>query len=222
MTKKIMNHPSVWSTLIDFANYRSILCLNGDLPEKSFFTSHLPIIAADGAANSLVEMGVDPHIIIGDLDSVNAAAKEKYKTVYCPDQNFCDYEKALHYMRDNELLPSVVLGINGRNLDHILNNINIFLTSDCVLYAPPLIGCVVKEKQEKTLTLPLDTKVSLLGMPMATVTTIGLKWELKDSHLSFPGKNSCFNRSIRETIQIKVAKGCVLVLIYQSDEPTPQ
>ena len=39
--------------MISFAAYRSIICLDGDLPRAEFFHAHpLPILAADGAANN--------------------------------------------------------------------------------------------------------------------------------------------------------------------------
>ena len=51
--------------------FKSILCLDGELPSAAFFFFFtLPIIAADGAANTLMQMGVLPQIVIGDLDSI--------------------------------------------------------------------------------------------------------------------------------------------------------
>jgi len=202
----------------ELEQYRSILCLNGHLPEKTFFLdSPLPVIAADGAANLLHQLGIIPEIIIGDLDSVSALPCEKSKILYKPDQNTSDYQKSLDYLKEHDLLPSIVVGINGGYLDHILNNINIFLETDSLLYAPPLLGFVVKENTERLFSLPYNTKISLFGIPNALVTSKGLKWELKQDKLFFPGTNSCFNRTLDSSIHIQVHQGATLVLIY--DEP---
>lgn len=199
-----------------FNHYRSILCLNGDLPERSFFlNANLPIIAADGAANSLHQLGISPQIIIGDLDSVTASIREKNNVLYCPDQHSSDFQKSLQYLKENELLPAIVVGINGGYLDHILNNINIFLETDSVLYAPPMMGYVLKENAYKVFSLPLNTKISLMGIPSASITSNGLKWELNEFTLSFPGNNSCFNRTLKSSIQIQVHQGSALILIYK-------
>jgi thiamine pyrophosphokinase len=199
--------------MIDFTQYRSILCLDGTLPDADFFQRNLPIIAADGAANTLMKMGIKPQLVVGDLDSLDPALITQLETFYHEDQNYCDFEKSLAYLEKENLLPCIVVGMNGGFLDHILNNINIFMKSDNVLYAPPLYGYVVK--QNRSFNLPLNTKISLLGIPFAEISTQGLKWESNQAKLAFPGANSCFNRTISENIQITVHDGSVLMLIYK-------
>lgn len=195
--------------------YRSILCLNGDLPEASFFLDwQLPVIAADGAANRLYQLGISPHIIIGDLDSVDPLMGKNHAVLHCPDQQASDFQKCIQYLRDQSLLPAIILGINGGFLDHVLNNINIFLETDSVLYAPPLVGQVLKENSRQGFSLPLNSKISLFGIPSALVTTKGLKWDLNESMLAFPGSTSCFNRSREPSIEIWTQRGSVLVLVY--------
>ncbi|HHT0593360.1 TPA: thiamine diphosphokinase [Legionella anisa] len=201
--------------LINLTGYQSILCLNGDLPEPSFFNRNLPIIAADGAANSLLELGIHPHLITGDLDSVRPMILENHPFLHSPDQNQSDYQKAMGYLKDNDLLPAIIVGINGGCLDHILNNMNIFMETNCLLYAPPIRGFVLHEQSRMNCVLPPQTKISLMGIPNATVSSKGLQWELNSTHLSFPGKSSCFNRTQLAEIVLEAHQGSVLVLIYE-------
>ncbi len=201
-------------SLIHYQNCRSILCLNGTLPDAAFFRRDLPIIAADGAANALMKIGVKPRLVIGDLDAIDKSLLNKVETLYDYDQDFCDFEKALHYLTAENLLPCIIVGIHGGLLDHVLNNINIFIRSNAVFYAPPLYGCMIKTTEHKSFDLPLNTKLSLFGIPTASVSTQGLKWELSRSALTFPGATSCFNRSIAETIHITVHEGHVLLMIH--------
>jgi len=50
--------------------FRSIIVLDGQVPDLEFFTlQNLPIIAVDSAANKLVAMELKPDLAIGDLDS---------------------------------------------------------------------------------------------------------------------------------------------------------
>ena len=201
--------------LILLRPYKSVLCLNGRLPERLFFESlALPVIAADGAANTLYEIGIKPYCIVGDLDSVWPHLLEGNKFIHSPEQNSNDFQKCLRYLESQQLLPSIVVGINGGYLDHILNNINIFINSDCLLYAPPIQGFVLKIHEKKNLKLPLNTKLSLLGIPNAVVSTKGLKWELDTTTLTFPGFNSCYNRTVAPTIELNNHEGQVLVLVY--------
>ncbi len=203
--------------LNDYTRFKSILCLNGDLPSASFFLKvNLPVIAADGAANSLLELGIIPDLIIGDLDSVHPTHLVQHPFLHLPDQNTSDYQKSMDYLRGQGLLPAIVLGLNGGHLDHVLNNMNLFIETDSLLYAPPLKGFVIKE-QSVDLNLPPHTKMSLLGMPKAILSSEGLKWDLDKSLLSFPGTTSCFNRSQSPLIRIRVHEGSALVLIYDEE-----
>lgn len=202
--------------VINLTGYRSILCLNGDLPGPSFFsTKNVPIIAADGAANHLFDLGVQPQLITGDLDSVHPDLLETYPFLHVADQSSSDYQKAMGYLKKNDLLPSIIVGINGGHLDHILNNINIFMETNCLLYAPPIKGFVLNEQSRINLALLPHTKISLIGIPIATLSSIGLQWELHNAQLSFPGTNSCFNRTLHPEIFLEVHQGSVLVLIYE-------
>lgn len=204
--------------LTDPNNYRSLLCLNGELPSASFFKKlSLPVIAVDGAANRLIKKGISPSLIIGDLDSVSPSLLENIPYSHLPEQNENDYQKTLTYLRKNQLMPAIVLGINGGYLDHVLNNINIFMDTDCLLYSPPIRGFVINEQSKVNLCLKDNTKISLIGLPNAVLSSRGLKWNLEQDDLNFPGKTSCFNRSQEPEIEIEAHSGSVLVLIY--DKP---
>lgn len=202
--------------ILNLKNYRSILCLHGDLPDSLFFeTMQLPIIAADGSANRLIELGITPQLILGDLDSVHPPLLQKHAHLHIPHQEQSDYQKAMLYLKNKALLPAVIVGINGGHLDHILNNLNIFMDSNCLFYAPPLKGFALNTEIELNLSLPLNTKISIMGIPKATLCSQGLKWELNHSELSFPGQTSCFNRTVLPEITLKVHQGTALVFIYE-------
>ncbi|GHT88280.1 thiamine pyrophosphokinase [Alphaproteobacteria bacterium] len=194
-------------------DYKSILCLNGELPSYEFFENFdLPIIAADGAANYLTEIGIEPSIIIGDMDSVNKNLLLIGKYIESKDQNYCDFEKSIDYIKKNNLEPTIIFGINGGCLDRILNNLNIFSKIDATLYCDDMFGFATSSNIE--MTLPLNTKISIFGLPKCLISTRGLKWELDDSILSFPDFSSCCNRSIIPKISFKILSGKTLIFIY--------
>ncbi len=205
-----MNHKNFFE-FVRGRGYRSILALNGnglDVAKEL----NLPIIAVDGAANTLFDKGVPLQLIVGDLDSVRDDVRQKNKTVHLPDQDTSDFQKALKVVAELDLLPAIILGINGGYLDHILNNINTFFDSGCLFYDPPIVGLLLDRLHE--FQLPAHTKVSLFGMPKATVTTSGFKWDIENAHLAFCGSNSCFNRTESEVVTVNVQDGKVLAMIY--------
>lgn len=199
--------------MLNHKKYRSILCLNGDLPDKSFFSTSMPVIAADGAANQLAAMGVMPDIIIGDLDSVDKSLLNSCAHLHDSDQDKSDFQKCLSHMQKNDLLPAIITGVDGGCLDHVLNNINLFSQTECLIAASSMTGFVLRNGS-KSFSVEPGTKISLLGLPHAVVTTTGLKWELDKSTLTFPGMNSCFNRASDGEVRIEVQEGSVLVLVY--------
>ena len=200
-----------------FKNYNSILCLNGKLPAKKFFNTDKIIIAADGAANKLIKLGITPSLILGDLDSISHKNINAENIIPLLDQNETDFEKSLKYLAEHNLTPTLVCGVNGGFIDHILQNINIILQNDSMFYAPPLVGMVIKKNESLKIELPINSKISLFGIN-SRVTTQGLKWELNNNLLEFPGKNSCFNRTISETITIESLHGKTLTLIYTTKQ----
>jgi thiamine pyrophosphokinase len=200
--------------LIDDTSYHSILCLNGQLPSREFFLGQKPIIAADGAANKLKEMQITPAIIVGDLDSVDKTLLTTSPFIQDKNQSSTDFEKCLAYLKNENLLPALIVGIDGGYLDHILHNINLFLATECIFYTPNMMGFTIKTNSQKKFSTQIGTKISLLGLPTAVVTTQGLKWELQENQLTFPGNTSCFNRALTQTLHVHVHQGNLLVLIY--------
>lgn len=191
-------------------HYESILCLNGNLPNKDFFIKEVPIIAADGAADKLLDIGVKPDIVIGDLDSIKNI--DKFKVVHTPNQDESDFQKALKYLEQNQLLPTLILGTDGGFIDHILFNIDIIMRNKCIFYSPPIIGYPLEASTK--FSFKLGSKISIFAMPEAKISTSGLKWELNNSILKFPGFNSLSNEVVKENIKIEIQEGAILLLVH--------
>jgi thiamine pyrophosphokinase len=106
--------------------------------------------------------------------------------------------------------------MSGGELDHILNNISVFMSHPFgnLLYAPPLYGTLLC-KSQNLFTLPIHTKVSIIGLPETKITTQGLEWDLTEQKLYFPGFNSCLNRMKENTLSIQVIEGKALLLAHK-------
>lgn len=200
-------------------NCKSVLCLNGDISNIEKLPSNLPIIAADGAANKLLNLNIIPQTVIGDLDSFDILKAAKLNInqpdiVHDPSQYTSDFQKAMLYLKAKSLLPAAILGVNGGYIDHIINNINIFSGTGCVFIDNSIVGLTITPLCTSELILSENTKISIMGMPKCYVTSTGLKWELDNTLLMFPGYNSCFNRTVSERITLSVKDGTALAFIY--------
>lgn len=195
---------------------QAILCLDGDLPSAHFFQClNLPIFAVDGAANTLKKYDIKPAAIIGDLDSIQKENFADTPLVELADQNASDFEKALQHLTRNNIEKPLILGVNGGYLDHIFYNLHLLQINPLPFYAPPLFGFFLSAQEEQSLTLPLESKISIFGFPSTQISTKGLRWNLNNCQLGFLEKQqSTFNRSQMETIHFSVKKGRALILIY--------
>ena len=184
------------------------------MPKQEFFEqTSLPIISADGATNKLMKMGIVPEAVVGDLDSISPEILRCVRYEKVIDQNYSDFQKVLRYMELHNLLPAIVCGISGGHIDHIVNNVNIFMqTSDNIFITDDIIG--YKVQKDCKYTFPIDMKLSIIGMPECVITTHGLKWELHDFCMTYPGQNSCFNRVAKIPLRIEIKSGAVLLMAY--------
>jgi thiamine pyrophosphokinase len=198
--------------------YQTVICLNGELPAADFFYqwAHLPLIAADGAANHLVEQGVLPEFVVGDGDSIT---DETYAIVASVSQVFVvdsqennDFEKCLLFAQQQHFTNILVVGFHGGLLEHTLNNWSVLMR-----YAPSLAitlehngRIAVPVFSQCTLATTPGEIVSLIPQPQAVVSTSGLQWPLDNETLSLGVREGARNRAIGTTITITVHSGCLL------------
>lgn len=136
------------------------------------------LVAADGGADRLLAMGQRPEAVIGDLDSISAAARADLGPAVhlIPEQDTTDFDKALRHVA----APFVVgLGFSGARLDHGLAVLNALVRhpdrrclivgqGDVTFLAPPQI----------TLRLPVGSRLSLFPMCHVTGRAQGLRWPI--------------------------------------------
>ena len=204
----------------------NVLILDGDLPSeeltKSIIDGASTVVAADGAALKLGDMGIAPDIIIGDLDTVTdevaMAAVESGGTEIRYDGSQLEYdgEKGLVYLIDSGAEEITVLGAGGGMIDHVLNNFSLMTR-----YAQEVSIRTVDDLCTGyfvTDRLTIDTeegqRVSIIPMPGAQVTTKGLHWELDGEVLAWSIREGASNRAIGEKVSVAVRNGTVVVFVY--------
>lgn len=91
------------------------------------------LIACDGAVEDLLEMEIEPEIIVGDGDSISQTTKEKYQHIFhtIAEQEDNDLTKATKYALQHFNLTDgasfCYLGATGKREDHTLGNIALLL-----------------------------------------------------------------------------------------------
>ena len=105
-----------------------IILANGQYPSLPAVLNKLhtagTIICTDGSANKLLENGLTPNVIIGDMDS-STIDQGSFKGLYVKisDQDNTDLDKALEWCKFNSLSPLTVLGASQLREDHTIGNL---------------------------------------------------------------------------------------------------
>ena len=86
-------------------------------------------IACDSAAEALTAFGLEPDHIVGDMDSLSPALRERYTGIITriSEQDDNDLTKAFHLALTLSPARITILGATGRREDHTLGNISLLL-----------------------------------------------------------------------------------------------
>ncbi|MDT8379730.1 MAG: thiamine diphosphokinase [Desulfotignum sp.] len=181
------------------------------------------IIAADSGAGYMRQSGYLPHVIIGDLDSIDPDTLAFFQEnkvpiqTHPPRKNQTDMELCLAYANARHATHITILAATGTRMDHTLANILLLLPlakagiSARIMDANNEI-CVVTDRL--TLTGAPGDLVSLIPVT-ATVqglTLQGLSYPLDNHTLSMGstlGISNCFSES---RAKIQVRSGTLLVI----------
>lgn len=180
----------------------------------------IDIIACDGASDFLKMSRVTPDVIIGDLDSAKSAtlkyfSKRNVTIKRIRDQYKTDMEKAILYALSKNYSEINIIGLSGKRLDHTLNNISVlkkyYRKAVIKIYENGFEGIIIN----KTITLDckIGDTISLIPLPKASgITTVGLKYPLKNGNLELGVMTGALNESVSEIVKISVRKGLIFIL----------
>src|SRR5262245_54893488 len=106
---------------------------NGVLPSRAVVRRYARsadlLVCADGGANRAAQMGLRPTLIIGDLDSLTAGIRRKFRgepVVRRTTQYATDLEKAIQFCIRKGCSSAVILGATGGRTDHTAGNLGCF------------------------------------------------------------------------------------------------
>jgi thiamine pyrophosphokinase len=205
---------------------RALILANGHPPSKRLFRKYLSsadwFICADGGANIAARFGSIPHLIIGDLDSVNSETLIEFRKVTVKrlkDQNSTDLEKALRASIRKKYSEIIVLGATGKRLDHAISNLSAlakFSKKTNIKFVDDT-GKFIPVHHTIRLTLPLGTNISLLPLSQCKhIITTGLRWNLNNESLQLGIRESTSNVVVSSPVHIKIRNGNLIVYIMKS------
>ena len=174
---------------------RALVLADGDFPSapllRELAAAADVIAAADGAADKALAAGIEPHIVIGDLDSVSAAARARLgpgRFLEDDDRYRTDLEKAISWAIEHGYGEIDVAGFGGGRADHALANLSVLILfrrqAELRLVDDRFVVRLVDD--EARIEAEPGTVVSLIAIGTCRgVTTENLRWNLREATLTF-------------------------------------
>jgi thiamine pyrophosphokinase len=206
---------------------RIIIFANGDVPDSRRVAALIKpddlVVCADGGSRHAFALGLNPHMVIGDLDSIHWKDWAKVQSDAVPvrrhphDKNETDLELALRYALEQDPSSIVIVGALGKRVDHTLGNL-------ALLSSPALASIDVRFddgleeaffcRSRSSLEGRVGDIVSLIpwSAPVEGVTTTGLRWPLRAETLYPEKSRGISNEMLEATVSITITSGLLLVL----------
>ncbi len=175
------------------------------------------IVCADGGAQKARSIGLEPDLIVGDLDSLDRSdgAFGKAEIVRIPSQENTDFEKTLDLLLERGMDNFLITSFSGGRLDQTLANMQIAYeySKSCHLVLADDDYLIIPVVDKLIDDVRPDSLISLLSMEDYTVvSTKGLAYELNRSRIP-KGGHGISNRALDSRIEISVQGGGMLVFI---------
>jgi thiamine pyrophosphokinase len=171
------------------------------------------VVAADGGADRCLRAGVMPDAVIGDFDSISAAARAAIpmdRQHLIAEQDSTDFDKALRSIDAHFILA---LGFTGARIDHGLAVFNALVRSNksCVLLGQKDV--VFHARAWVSLRMRLGDRLSLFPMAAVQGESFGLEWPIKGLHFAPDGRVGTSNRVVTRDVALSFDTAGMLVIL---------
>lgn len=199
----------------DINNYKAL---------KNLASTHDFIICADGGIRHLIQIGIDPDIIIGDLDSIDKNSMDyirdkKLDVIKYPVQkDETDTELAIIYLIDKGYEDITLVGVTGSRIDHTLSNI--FLLKN--LSHKNIKAKIIDDNNiiyfvDSDLKLKRDDKYYVSVIPIikegVVVSLKGFLYPLVESRIQFGSSLGVSNRITSDYGEIIIHSGEAMIIV---------
>lgn len=200
----------------------AVIVSNGFPPTKELLKDEAEsadiLIGADGGGNRILDHGLTPDVVIGDMDSFQKPEKCDFEVIHEPDQETNDLEKALKLALQKGAQTCHVLGSFGLRMDHSLKNLSVlkqFSSSFKKLIFRDERFDAFMISNRYSGKIPVGNVVSLfpLSGEVKGITTEGLKYPLEDESLINGKRDGTSNETVEPEFFVKVTEGDLVLFI---------
>ncbi len=206
---------------ISMAAVTGLLFTGGEGPTRSRLAPFLDgvdlVVAADSGLDLARAVGVEPDLVVGDMDSLNdrslMALYGDRLTVFPPDKDETDTEIGLRFLRERGAARVIVAGGGGGRLAHLVGLLCLFERP-----SPPRVWLTAREHVEL-----VEGRIAIDGCLGATISFFpvgelaviersrGLKWPL-DGLTWKRGDAGISNVAAADRVEVELARGRLLMV----------
>ncbi len=207
---------------------KMIVVAGGTLLDPGTFKSMVSradrVVCADGGAGHLADMGIVPHVVMGDLDSIDSSHQRNLEAAgvefirHPVDKDYTDTELAARWAVDNGATQITFLGTTGTRMDHTLANI--FLMEKIAAMG---VACSMMDdhneihlvQDEITLGKRPGTYLSIIPITQKVtgITLTGLAFPLFNTTLYRGDSTGISNRFKASTAKVSLKTGLLMVTL---------
>ena len=202
--------------------FDAVILAAGDFPSHSIPLQvleqyHDRIICCDGAADTLIQSGFYPKIVIGDGDSISPETRiALFDRIICDkDQETNDLTKAFRYAISQNFKRLLILGATGKREDHTLGNISLLV--DYMDHAEIRMltnyGVVIPVAGNAVFKSCPGQQISVFCMDQSPLTLSGLKWPVENRIIN-RWWEATLNEALSERFEIKTTGRVVVFQAY--------
>ena len=180
-------------------------------------------ICCDSAAEALVDYGMEPDYILGDLDSISADFKERYadRITHVEEQDDNDLTKTFHFALTLHPSRITILGATGKREDHMLGNVSLLIDyvreADCPVEMLTDYGRFIAIQDTATLSCTPGQPVSIFAFDNAlNIKSAGLKYPTDQVRFDTLWK-ATLNKALSETFTLTLSHPCGVLLFFAND-----
>ncbi len=176
------------------------------------------ILCADAGLRHCRELGVQPDLLVGDLDSLGEVPQEIPCLCFDSDKEASDSQLAIEAAFDRGAERVFLLGGHGSRLDHSFANLSLLRRYPGRLFMVDGDYELVVITNSYEFQAELGHTCSLMPVagPGAQVTTKGLRFGLQDEELR-TDSHGLSNEVTEPVVRIQVHRGAVV--LFQTWEP---
>jgi thiamine pyrophosphokinase len=212
---------------------KAIIIANGQIHDGDFCRSLVTptdlVVCADGGASNALALGLAPHVVIGDLDSLDESLRSRLEKRHCQfivhpaRKDETDLELAVKYAVEQGVQEVLILGALGYRLDHALANVLLLALPELRSVRAKILDDrqeVFLIKNEALIKGRVGDILSLLPLTekVTGIYTEGLEYPLENGTLYLGPALGVSNVLTAPQARVRIGQGLLLAVMIHNSE----